>query len=300
MANRHVTVAATLALGVGVLTPVALDAQARQQAVYVSVLDKAGVPVPDVAPTDVVVREDDVQREVLRVVPADEPMHVAILVDNSEAAEAYILHYRQALPPFISTVIEASGSRGRHQISLIGLAARPTIITQYTSDAAELLQGVQRLFAQPETGTHLLDALSEVSNGIVRLRAARPVIVAIVSAGPDLSNRQHEQVLDSLRSAGAAFHALTIGLPVNLSLERGIVIERGSRETGGVYENLLAGNALVARMKRLAAELTHQHRVIYARPQTLIPPKRVAVSAGRPELTVRGIAATDRDGQVRP
>ena len=43
-------------------------------------------------------------------------------------------------------------------------------------------------------------------------------------------------------------------------------------------------------VKQLAEELTHQYKVTYARPQTLIPPDRVTVSAAKPGLTIRGIA----------
>jgi hypothetical protein len=188
--------------------------------------------------------------------------------------------------------MEASTERARHQISLIGLAARPTIITEYTADTAELLRGVNRLFSQSETATYLLDSVAAVTSGFSRARVARPVIVGIVTAGPDMSDRRHETVLEGLHASGAAFHALSLGLPVNLSLDRGIVLERGSRETGGIYENLLSGVALTGRLKRLAAELTHQYRVIYARPQSLIPPERITVTAGRPDLTVRGTVPT--------
>jgi hypothetical protein len=299
MGNRLVSMVALVLFAAVAAVSATLQAQARQRAVYVSVLDKSGAPVLEVTPADVIVREDNVPREVLRVVPADEPMHLALLVDDSEAAEPYVLDYRRALMPFITAILEGSGPRGQHQISLIGLAARPTIITQYTSDPAVLQRGAQRFFAQPETGTFLLDAIDAVSGGFLRGRPPRPVIVAIVTAGPELSDRSHEQVLRQLRDSGAAFHAVTVGLPVNLSLDRGVVLERGSRESGGNYDSLLSGSALSGRMLRLAAELTHQYRVIYARPQSLIPPERVTVSAARPDLTVRGTAATDA-GQERP
>jgi hypothetical protein len=41
-------------------------------------------------------------------------------------------------------------------------------------------------------------------------------------------------------------------------------------------------------MKQVATELTHQYRVTYARPQTLIPPEQVTITAAKPGLTVRG------------
>ena len=60
------------------------------------------------------------------------PMQIALLVDNSEAAEPYIRDYREAIPAFVAAMTDPSGPR--HQISLIALAERPTIFTEYTND----------------------------------------------------------------------------------------------------------------------------------------------------------------------
>ena len=54
-----------------------LVAQTIQRALYVSVLNEAGAPVPDLGPSDFIVREDNVAREVLKVEPATEPMQIA-------------------------------------------------------------------------------------------------------------------------------------------------------------------------------------------------------------------------------
>jgi hypothetical protein len=86
---------------------------------------------------------------------------------------------------------------------------------------------------------------------------------------------------------------------VNLSLDRGIMLERGTRESGGNYDNLLSGSALPDRMKRLAAELTHQYRVVYARPQSLVPPERITVEGARPDVAVRGTVPIQAE-QDRP
>ena len=66
--------------------PATLLSQALERSMYVSVVDQAGAPVPSLGPSDFVVREDNLSREVLRVVPATDPMQIAILVDNSTAA----------------------------------------------------------------------------------------------------------------------------------------------------------------------------------------------------------------------
>src|ERR1700686_3748723 len=65
--------AAALLLGAVTLASVSPLAQALQKSMYVSVVDQAGAPVLDLGPSDFIVREDNVAREVLKVVPADEP-----------------------------------------------------------------------------------------------------------------------------------------------------------------------------------------------------------------------------------
>src|SRR6266853_1780711 len=79
-----------------------VGAQALQKSMYVSVVNKAGAPVPNLTPSDFIVREDNVSREVLRVAPADEPMQIAVLVDTSQTARDDISHMRTALPPFVT------------------------------------------------------------------------------------------------------------------------------------------------------------------------------------------------------
>jgi hypothetical protein len=283
----------------GLTAPRLLFAQAEERTLYVSVLDKNGVPVPAVSPSDIVVREDDAPREVLRVVPATDPMQLALLVDNSTAGEPLIREYREALTAFVSGVLEEAEPRVSHRISLIGLAARPTVLRDYTSDPKLLTESAQRIFSESDTGTYLLDAIFEIGGGLQKGSSTRPVIVAVITEGPELSNRDYLSVLSRLRDTRAAFHVIIVGRPINDTLDRTIVITRGPSESGGSYSNVLASSALSGRMKQLAAELTHQYRVTYARPQRLIPPERVTVSAARPELVVRGTPSAESPQQER-
>ena len=129
----------------------------------------------------------------------------------------------------------------------------------------------------------------------------RPVIVAILSEGPELSNRQHDQVLEPLLANSAAFHAITMGRPSSsLSDEarnRNLVLDEGPRQTGGRREELLTSMALDGKLVQLAEELTHQYKVTYARPQSLIPPERVTVTAAKPGVTARGTLIKEVQGR---
>ena len=263
-------------------------AQTLQRGIYTSVLDKDGSPVAGLTPADFVVREDNTAREVLRVEPATAPMQIALLVDNSQRSNNNIRDIREAASEFIKAV---SGTPMKNEVAVIAVAERPTILVDYTTDQAKLLKGA--IFTQPGSGTYMLDGFLETSKALKKREATRPVIVAIATNGPELSNRYRDQVLDAIKDAGVSLHIVMLGPPPtdvisNEGRERAIIFDEGPRQTGGRYDNVLAASALPARLKQVADELTHQYLVTYARPQTLIPPERVTITSKRADVTVRG------------
>ena len=264
-----------------------LRAQAVQRSIYASALDQNGAPVPNLGPADFLVREDKVAREILSVAPATDPMQIAVLVDNSQAADPFIRDYREAIPTFINA-IAADETGAKHQIAIITLAERPTINTDYTFDMALAIKGAQRIFSISGSGTYLLDGIIETSQGIVKKGLTRPVILAITTEGPEMSDRQYMTVLEPLRASGAAFHVIVVGNPRNNNYDRSVVLDMGTRDTGGRNDTILTGTGLTNRLKQVATELTHQYRVTYARPTTLIPPEQVTIAAAKSGLTVRG------------
>src|SRR5260221_5725101 len=58
MTGRRLFFAVVVLMTVVLLRTPALHAQAKQRSMYVSVLNAAGAPVPDLGPSDFVVRED--------------------------------------------------------------------------------------------------------------------------------------------------------------------------------------------------------------------------------------------------
>ena len=49
-------------------------------------------------------------------------------------------------------------------------------------------------------------------------------------------------------------------------------------------------------LQRLARELSSQYKVVYGRPQSLIPPERTEVSSARAGVTMRGAPARGESG----
>jgi VWFA-related protein len=303
-AQRNLILAIVAATAVFAAFAVFARAQAIERAMTVSVVDEAGAVVRDLGPADFIVREDNVSREILRVVPATEPMDVAVLVDTSAASRNNIAHFRTALPPFVTALTNPNASGLKNRVAIVATGERPTIITDYTSSVIELQKGISRLWAMNDTGSYLLDAVLETVQGFKKHESRRPVIVAITQEGREFSYRQYDQVLGPLRDSGAAFHAIAIGTPRDIATDEGrsrhIVLDEGTRDTGGRRTQLLTPMALAGSLGQLADELTHQYLVVYAHPDSLIPPERVTVAAKKPGLTARGTLVKDKIPQGRP
>jgi VWFA-related protein len=212
-------------------------------------------------------------------------MQIALLLDNSQAASPAIQLMRDGARAFVESLA------GKGEIAIVTFGERPTIVVDYTTDTAKLKAGVDRLFARPGSGAYLLDALVNVSEGLQKREADRPVIVVVMTEGIEFSNLHYDRVLEKIKASGAALHVLAIGQPSgSLSDEirnRNQVISRGTAETGGRRNQLLATTAIEPRLKQLADELTHQYVVTYARPEALIPPSKIEVTVDKPGLTAR-------------
>ena len=285
--------ALTAMVASGTSTNTYAQAGARERTVFVSALDSRGEPVEGLNPDDFVVTEDGRQREILRVSRAVEPMDIAVLVDNSAAAERAILSLRDGLKDFVGALVPD------HQIAVVGLADRPTILQDYTSNRTQLETATGRLFAMGSSGMTLLDAIVEVSAGLRRREATRAVLVPVITTGVEFTNRNGRDVVAAARQAGASLNAIVVGVLNFASIEereRAIVLDQGTRETGGQYVTLLTESALVPGLQKLARQLSSQYKVVYGRPESLIPPEKTEVSSARPGVTMRGTPARGQTG----
>ena len=288
------TFAAAAVLVVSGLVSTSAQGDRRQRTLFVSAVDDSGVPVEGLGPEAFVVKEDGVTREVLRVSRATEPIDIALLVDNSTAAADEITFLRAALSKFVQQM--AVGNK----IAVITLADRPTIRVDYTDDAVRLKDAVSSLFSTPQSGMTLLDGIFETVNGLQKRETPRAVIVPVITDGVEFTNRYFRDIVSALVKAKVALHLVGIGpfyhTEEHGTRERSFLLDAGPRESGGQRITLLSAHGLDGAMEKLGKELRSQYKVVYSRPESLIPPEKVSISTGRPGLTVRGAEARGENG----
>ena len=286
--SRHPLVRLVAGAAVALFISVVLVAQTLERVLYVSVRDQATrAPITGLGPDAFNVREDGNRREVLRVTPATSPMSVAIIVDNSEATTPTIADLRQALTGFVKSL------DGLGPVAIITVADRPTILRDYTTDRKQLQDAANKVFAMPGSGATLLDAIVEVSQGIAKRDTDRAAIVIVTGEHREFSNRHYRDVLEALAKGGAQMHTLVLTGPGGSALDdearnRASVLDLGPKASGGTREDVLTSQAFDVKLREIAAMLKSQHRVVYGRPTTLIPPEKIEVSATKPGQAASG------------
>ena len=100
-------------------------------------------------------------------------------------------------------LVRARRSTASARSSIIGVADRPTILRDYTTDQKQLDDGVGKVFAMPGSGATLLDAIVEISKGLQKREEDRAAMVILTTENIEFSTRHYNDVLEALAKGGA-------------------------------------------------------------------------------------------------
>jgi hypothetical protein len=261
-----------------------------ERTIYVSITDKSGVPPASVAPSSVTVREDGQAREVISIKPATTPPVVSLLIDTSQATQSMTTELRQGMTGFVTKLLEMAPDA---RISLMTFGDRPTPVRDFTSSAAVLTKDTGRLFPVTGSGAYLLDALRDAAKSMKAVDAPRKAIVAFVDEeGTEFSNASRQQVFDAIKDSGAAVWIITLQGRTTASpqtteeRDRAAVIGDLPRQSGGTTTTILTKISLPDKAAFVASQIAHQFAVTYGRPDSLIPPSKLEVTASDNSLVV--------------
>jgi len=201
-----------LVLAVAAITTTALHGQelpgGPTHHIYITAVDKDGVPVKDLAPADLKVREDGAIRPVVGIQAATAPLAVALLVDDTGPGLRYI---REGAGQFIQRLA------GRAEIALVSIGKNITLV-DYTTRVDSLYNGVRQLQTQNSAtavdGAYLLDAAHDAMRALQQRDAERPVIVVLTLETTEFSSRRADPLLDELQRIGATLYVVSLGKPV--------------------------------------------------------------------------------------
>jgi hypothetical protein len=264
--------------------------EARDRHVFLTALDRNDVSVTDLKASEVVVKEDGAVREIISVTRASAPMQIAVLVDDSQAAQALTMEVRQGASAFVQLVAKNSPDS---EMALWTFGERPTRQVDFTTSASLITRAIGSLFPRPGSGAYLMETLVSVSTELKAHGAARPVILAfLVEDGPEFSTATEQTVTYALKNAGAVLWVIVLQghtTPAALQVERhdrALVISDGADASGGGSKIILDRMAVESAYAAIASRLTSQVDVAYSRPDRLVPPRKIDVTVTRPGVRV--------------
>jgi hypothetical protein len=282
-----------IALVLLLVPAVAIPLNARAQggvdkSLFISVLDEAGKPVKDIVTDDIRIMEDGVERQVVAVKPASQPISVAVLVDTAQGSretdkygtpEEYVRDIRNGVATFGKTLL---GQSPNAVVSLTEFGQAAVTIVPFTSKPDEYMKGVNRVVARPGVGSVLLEALSQVNKDLAKQPSTRRAIVSLNLEPSDEQSRQNEkQIIEDFAKSGAQLWSLSVQRGGLKNSKRDLVINQFAKVTGGQRDFIVGISAVEGILKGYADALTYQYEVVFKRPESNKVPKLIQMGTVR-------------------
>jgi hypothetical protein len=248
----------------------------------VSIADDKDRPVAGVSRDEVVVLENGVAREIVKVEADRRPLAVAILVDTSqELGSIYRLYLMDAVQGYVARLPEGT------RYSLWTTGDRPRKLVDLTDDKGAALPALRKVVAQG--GNTMLDAIVEASKELKKREGERTALLGITGRTTDFSNRDRYRAVSDSEKNAEAFYFLGFDegeASFETRASYDYVMDQLVKRTGGRSEHPISAMAAPAILQTLAADLAGAYRVSYA---TLpeIKNRKLEVQIARPGVRVR-------------
>lgn len=265
----------------------AQTASAQERQLFMLVTNQSGQPVTDVTADEMVLEQEGSECTVMDARLDAAPMKVALLVDNSDAAQQSLNSMRDGLAAFLDNL------PAEHEVGLFTIAGQVRRRVDFTTDREELKEQATGLFVDRNSGVVYLDGLVETWERRFEDEDLWPVFVALVYDGAEASRSVQDDEFNEfardLVGRGATVHAVLVST-------RGGAIQTTistflTQNTGGRYWALAAATALPETFTELAEAMGAQHEAVKDR-------YRVTFECD-PDNPAAGIAAGVNRGSVR-
>ena len=294
--SMALTVALTVVLAGGIV-------EAKDVERFIKVTDHDGEPVTDLGAGDFTVEHAGERVDLAHVELVDQPLRVALIVDDADGALPFFRYFRVYLPRFVRALPENS------EIGLVLLSGRPRLVVDFTDDHDAVLDELARLFVQEDYAAGFFAGLEEtVDRWDDDLRW--PVLAVVTTDGPaqrTLTDGRYGAFIERVVERGAVIHALglyTQRAAAGRGFQTGIARDV-TRVTGGWYGTVAGPSQSIGeKLQEMAGEITrqyeqtrYQYAVAYEPPPGTDPEAGISCAVRRARVHLRERASAARRGR---
>jgi VWFA-related protein len=266
-----------------------VSTQGQNKSIFVSVLDGDGKPVTGLNASDFAIREDNVDRTIVDVKPASQPIYITMLVDTTTGAGDFISDIRDGFTGFVKQVLSV---RPDSQLALWEFGQAAVRMQDFTNDLAQLTEQTRRIIPKPNASSVLLEAIHDTSEALAKKPSPRRAIVILnLEPSQEESRQEPNKIRDSLMKSRAQLWAVSLQKGTLKNAQRDVVLNNLVRNAGGTREYIVAQTAVPMQLARIADALTSQYEITYERPSGNATIVQVGQRTGRNLKLVAGIAA---------
>ena len=253
---------------VAVLHTLGLAAQGEDFQFIIAVADGKGRPVTDLARTEIVMSENGLMHEIVKVEPYRVPVRLTIAVDNGPLSGDALGHYRAGLTGLVNALSQDV------EVTLLTTSPQPRMVVRPTTERREILRGING-FAPEEARPRFTDALVEFAQRFEReLQQTRrldsvPVLVMVSTTANEAVSYEVPQIQRALGFLQArktkVFITMTstlqdVGRRSEINTNRQALIGIPATElTGGRYEALANSSRLSTLLPEFGREIAALH-----------------------------------------
>jgi hypothetical protein len=258
---------AVAAVMVALLDGRPVAARPSQKSALVTVVAEAGTPLRDLKARDFIVKEDGTKREVVDAQLADDPLSIVLLIDTTQppmGAAPPTQELRAALTAFVKGIQAVSPDA---QIALGEFAGASVTTVDFTNKTADLDKAIARLFPNQQRHAVLLEALVDAGKKLAGKPAPRRAIVTVdFNSLEGSGERTMKDAISSVHDSGATLWPVSVRGSAPTTPIREEVLNKATKANGGMRFSSIDASGLEGMLKNVAASLTSQYVVTFARP----------------------------------
>ena len=279
--------------------------QAQEVERFIKVTDRDREPVTDLGPGDFTVEHAGRRVGDVRVELVDQPLRVALVVDDADGAGLFFRYLRDYLPEFVRALPEDS------EIGLILLSGRPRQVVDFTDGRDEVIETLGEFFVEEDRAAGFFAGLEEtVDRWDDDLRW--PILAVVATDGPAQNgptDGRYQSFMRRVFDRGAIVNSLILMLPTRASgggYQTGVA-NNVARVTGGWHDTVAGPSQIVgdklqemaAEIRRQYDEMRYQYAVSYQVPGGTDPEGSASASVRRSGVGL-SISATGRPRAAAP